>query len=86
MTKTFNSESAFPKLAQAELGNAQLRANLARATTTIREKRLRVVKELPDWEELRSAGAAIKDYVLDHLDELATELESNVTRRGGVVH
>lgn len=86
MTKTFNSELSFPKLAQAELGNTQLRANLARATTTIREKRLRVVKELPDWEELRSAGAAIKDYVLDHLEELATELEENVTRRGGVVH
>lgn len=86
MSKTFDSELSFPKLAKAELGNTQLRANLARATTTIREKRLRVVKELPDWEELRSAGAAIKDYVLDHLEELAIELESNVTRRGGVVH
>ncbi len=86
MAKTFDSELAFPKLAEAELGNAQLRANLARATSTIREKRLRVVAELPDWEELRSAGAAIKDYVLDHLDDLAKELEANVTKRGGVVH
>ena len=86
MTKTFSSTLSFEKLAQAELGDTQLRTNLARATTTIREKRLRVVGELSDWEELRTAGAAIKDYVLDHLDELALQLEENVTRRGGIVH
>ena len=51
---------SFPEAARRSLGDSQLRANLARATSTIRDKRARVVAELPDWEELRSAGATIK--------------------------
>ena len=39
----------FPKAAREALGNAQLRRNLAKATTTIRAKRANVVGELPDW-------------------------------------
>jgi L-lactate dehydrogenase complex protein LldF len=49
----------FPAAARRALADSQLRANLARATSTIRDKRGRVVDELPDWEELRAAGAAI---------------------------
>ena len=52
--------AGFPEAARAALGNAQLRRNLGKATTTIRAKRARVVSELPDWEALREAGAAIK--------------------------
>ncbi|HYN51326.1 MAG TPA: hypothetical protein VES62_10410, partial [Thermoleophilaceae bacterium] len=54
----------FPEAARRSLGDSQLRANLARATSTIRDKRARVVAELPDWEELRAAGSAIKDAAL----------------------
>ena len=86
MSRVFDTELPFPTLAKTALADAQLRANLAHATTTIRDKRLRVVGELDDWEELRSTGAAIKDYCLDHLDELCLELEKNVTAHGGVVH
>lgn len=86
MTRIFDTELPFPTLAHQALGDAQLRANLAHATTTIRDKRLRVVGELDDWERLRDAGAAIKDYSLDHLDELCVELEKNVVAHGGVVH
>ena len=56
--------SGFPAAARRSLADSQLRANLARATSTIRDKRARVVAELPDWEELRAAGAAIKDRAL----------------------
>ena len=52
--------TSFPDAARVELANTQLRANLRHATETIREKRARVVGELPDWEELREAGKAIK--------------------------
>jgi iron-sulfur cluster protein len=86
VSKVFDTELPFPTLARTALADAQLRANLAHATTTIRDKRLRVVAELDDWEELRTAGAAIKDYSLDHLDELCVELEKNVVAHGGVVH
>ncbi len=63
-----------------------MRANLRTATRTIRDKRRRVTAELGDWEQLRDAGAAIKADVMARLPELLTELEANVTARGGVVH
>jgi L-lactate dehydrogenase complex protein LldF len=77
---------SFPDGAHETLGNAQMRANLQRATHTIRDKRAAVVAEVPDWEELRDAGAAIKHEVMSRLPELLVELEATVTARGGVVH
>jgi L-lactate dehydrogenase complex protein LldF len=76
----------FPEAARAALADAQLRRNLAKATGTIRDKRARVVEELPDWAELRAAGAAIKDQVLAGLDRYLVQLEEQVTARGGTVH
>jgi L-lactate dehydrogenase complex protein LldF len=76
----------FPTTARAALADGQLRANLGRATATIRDKRLRAIAELPDWEALRAAGAAIKDDVLSRLPQLLEQLEANVTAAGGVVH
>lgn len=79
-------DEPFPDAAREALKNTQLRDNLRNATTTIRAKRAAVVAELPDWMELRAAGAAIKDDVLANLERYVLELEANVTRRGGVVH
>jgi L-lactate dehydrogenase complex protein LldF len=76
----------FPVAARAALGDAQLRRNLAKATGTIRTKRAQVVSELPDWAELRAAGAAVKDQVLAGLDGYLVQLEEQVTARGGTVH
>ncbi|MFJ6671779.1 LutB/LldF family L-lactate oxidation iron-sulfur protein [Actinosynnema sp. NPDC091369] len=76
----------FPKAAREALGNAQLRRNLAKATTTIRAKRANVVGELPDWAQLRAAGAAIKDDVLANLDEYLVRFEEALTSRGTRVH
>ena len=72
--------------ARAALGDTQLRRNLAHATETIRAKRAAVVAELPDWEQLRDAGAAIKADVMSRLPELLEQLETAVVARGGVVH
>ena len=58
---TFVGMPAFPEAARTALADSQLRANLAHATSTIRAKRLQVVGEVDHWEELRLAGAAIKD-------------------------
>jgi L-lactate dehydrogenase complex protein LldF len=78
--------SGFPARAREALGDAQLRHNLRHATTTIRAKRAAVVEELPDWEELREAGAAIKDRALATLPEQLERLEAAVERAGGTVH
>jgi L-lactate dehydrogenase complex protein LldF len=77
---------SFPVAARRELANVQLRSNLRNATGTIRDKRARVVAEVPDWEELRDAGRAIKADVLARLDELLEEFERNVEAAGGHVH
>jgi L-lactate dehydrogenase complex protein LldF len=76
----------FPKAARKALGNEQLRRNLRNATHTIREKRAAVVHEMPDWEDLRDAGSAIKATVMAQLPELLVQLETAVTARGGKVH
>src|SRR3954470_23948919 len=86
MTATFVGMPAFPEAARAALGNTQLRQNLAHATGTIRAKRAAVVAEVEEWEELRLAGAAIKDDVLLHLDAHLLTLEAALTARGATVH
>jgi L-lactate dehydrogenase complex protein LldF len=76
----------FPQAARAALADTQLRHNLGHATHTIRAKRAAVVAEVPDWEELREAGRAVKERVLRHLDTQLVTLEESVQRAGGVVH
>jgi L-lactate dehydrogenase complex protein LldF len=76
----------FPEAARRELANGRLRTNLRAATDTIRDKRARVVSELPDWEELREAGRAIKADVLARLDEYLLQFEAAVVAAGGHVH
>jgi L-lactate dehydrogenase complex protein LldF len=76
----------FPEGARDALANPQLRRNMGKATATIRAKRARVVAEVPDWEALRQAGAAIKDQTLRHLDDYVLALEAAVTQAGGQVH
>jgi L-lactate dehydrogenase complex protein LldF len=76
----------FPKAARKALADSQLRRNLGNATATIRARRAAVVAELPDWEELRSAGQAIKAQTMRHLDSYLEQLEAQVQARGGTVH
>ncbi|MFG1606525.1 lactate utilization protein B [Actinoplanes sp. NPDC049265] len=79
-------DEPFPAAAHKALANDQLRRNLRHATTTIREKSGKVIAELPDWQELRAAGSAIKTDTMARLPELLEQLESGVVAAGGVVH
>ncbi len=74
MTSATTPAVPFPEAARAALANAQLRHNLGHATHAIRAKRAATVAEVPDWQELREAGRAIKERVLRHLDEYLVEL------------
>jgi L-lactate dehydrogenase complex protein LldF len=76
----------FPAAARVSLADAQLRRNLGKATQTIRAKRLNTIAELPDWEQLREAGAAIKARAMATLPEQLERLEEAVIRSGGRVH
>ncbi|MCX5208907.1 LutB/LldF family L-lactate oxidation iron-sulfur protein [Kitasatospora sp. NBC_00240] len=77
---------SFPDAARIALGDTRLRANLKRATATIRDKRVAVASELDDWEDLRDAAAAIKNRTARHLDHYLVRLEESVTAAGGTVH
>ena len=85
-TRGFAGSPPFPEGAQTALADPQLRANMSRATHTIRAKRDRVVAELDEWEDLRRAGEAIKTSALEHLDELLEVFQQKVEAAGGVVH
>jgi L-lactate dehydrogenase complex protein LldF len=76
----------FPVAARRALADSQLRRNIGKATRTIRAKRAAVVAELPDWEELREAGSAIKATAMRDLDRYLEQLETQFTARGGTVH
>jgi L-lactate dehydrogenase complex protein LldF len=86
MSRAFIGMPAFPVGAKEALNNPLLRSNLRHATTTIRDKRARVIAELPDWEDLRVSGAAIKDDVGRHLGRYLEQFEAEFTAAGGHVH
>jgi L-lactate dehydrogenase complex protein LldF len=83
---SFADTPPFPEAARVALADTQQRSNLQAATKAIRTKRSAAVAERADWEELRTAGAAMKDDVLRNLPELLIQLETAVTRAGGHVH
>ncbi|MGW1077528.1 LutB/LldF family L-lactate oxidation iron-sulfur protein [Streptomyces sp. NPDC002537] len=86
MSKTFVGWPKFPQAAVAATADEQLRANVRRATHTIRGKRAVLVDERPDWQDLRDTAAALKDDVLAHLDTYLEQVEERVTAAGGTVH
>jgi L-lactate dehydrogenase complex protein LldF len=82
----YSGKEGFPDNAAKAVRNSQLRFNLRKATGTIRSRRASVVAELPDWQQLRQAGKAIKDHTLRNLDTYLVQLEEAVTKAGGHVH
>ncbi len=76
----------FLENAHEDLYKVTQRRNLHNATTTIRNKRQRVVDELDDWQLLRDAGSATKRDVGTRMAELLKQFEASVTTNGGHVH
>ncbi len=86
VTAQFIGMPKFQVAAREALGNSVQRRNLAHATGIIRTKRVDVVGELDNWEQLRLAAEAIKNRALAHLDEYLLEFEANATAAGATVH
>jgi L-lactate dehydrogenase complex protein LldF len=82
----WTDDPPFPENARQAVNDAQLRRNLRKATTTIRERRANLIEEMSDWQQLRTAGAAIKDDVLLNLDRYLEQFERAATERGAHVH
>jgi len=76
----------FKATASVKLTDAKLQAALARLQGNFVRGRAERVAELGNYEEIRSAAAAIRDRALESLDLYLEEFERNATARGAVVH
>ena len=52
----------------------------------VRDKRDKVSKGIPEWEQLRELASGIKDNVLANLADYLEEFERNATKNGIIVH
>jgi L-lactate dehydrogenase complex protein LldF len=76
----------FREAAHDALNDPALKVSLARLKTHFVHKRADSIARYGDFEALREAGAAIRDFALSNLDILLERFERNVTARGGHVH
>jgi len=76
----------FKQLVGERIHDDALRGNIRRATRTSLEKRLAVISDYDDWEELRSLGYDIKRHVIDHLPYYLKKFEHAAAAAGAVVH
>jgi L-lactate dehydrogenase complex protein LldF len=76
----------FKGQARAALADPVLRRAMDKARSGFVDKRARAVALLPEFEALRDAARDLKNYALDHLDELLLEYEAKVQAAGGRVH
>ncbi len=52
----------------------------------VRDKRDKISKGIPEWEQLRDLASGIKDNVLANLADYLEEFERNATKNGIIVH
>ena len=76
----------FKATASTKLTNANLQSALKRLQGNFVRGRADRVAELGNYEEIRSAAAAIRDRALTDLDVYLEEFERNAVARGAVVH
>src|SRR5213080_3379161 len=77
---------SFPANARAGLADPILQQALGLARTGFPQRRLEAIARLPEFEELREEGRAIKDHTLAHLDHYLECYERAVVAAGGTVH
>jgi L-lactate dehydrogenase complex protein LldF len=78
--------TAFKSAAHVAMSNASLKVALGRMKTHFVIGRAMAVARFGDFENMREAGRAIRDYAIGSLDMLLEQFEQSVTARGGHVH
>ncbi len=76
----------FKENASRALKDPQLQRALSNVKTGFIAKRAEARAALPEFDELRTVAAEIKNHVLDHLDIYLEEYERQVIASGGHVH
>ena len=80
------SSPRFKDNAREALADESLRESLQSFTRSFPLKRQEAIARLPEFDQLRDIGRAIKDHSLEHLDFYLERFEAQVTARGGQVH
>ena len=78
--------TAFKTAARAALHDPSLKPALGRLKTHFSVGRAWAISRFGDFEAMREAGAAMRDYAVTHLDTLLETFEAAVVARGGHVH
>jgi L-lactate dehydrogenase complex protein LldF len=76
----------FKQNVRGAVNDANLRQSLATMKTGFRARRGEAVAALPEFEDLREAGRAIKTHTLENLDHYLERFEEKVQAGGGHVH
>src|ERR1700730_9222065 len=77
---------SFPANARVGLADPVLQTALGLARSGFPLRRQQAIERVPEFEELRDQGRAIKDHTLARLDFYLELYEQNVTAAGGRVH
>ncbi len=81
-----NTSVDFERQVTIKLADAKLQQALSRLQSRFVEGRAAVISEISDFEETRSAAAAIRDRVLNDLEHWLMHFEQQATARGAIVH
>ena len=76
----------FKQTASLKLNDKVLQKAMKTAKGKFVEGRARGILDLDNFEDIRTAAAAIRDHTLANLDAYLLEFEANAVRRGAVVH
>ena len=76
----------FKQAATRELADPKVQKALGNAKGKLVVARSRSILELDNFEEIRDAGARIRDFALEHMDTLLEEWEARATAAGTIVH
>jgi L-lactate dehydrogenase complex protein LldF len=81
-----NTSLQFKKQVTIKLADARLQDALSRLQTRFVEGRSAVIGEINDLQETRTAAAAIRDRVLNNLEQWLLHFEQQATARGATIH
>ena len=81
-----NTSLQFKKQVTIKLADVKLQGALSRLQSRFVEGRSAVIGEIHDLQETRTAAAAIRDRVLNDLEQWLLQFEQQATARGAIVH
>jgi L-lactate dehydrogenase complex protein LldF len=81
-----NTALNFKRQVTIKLADARLQDALSRLQTRFVEGRSAVISEIHDLQESRTAAAAIRDLVLNDLENWLLQFEQQAAARGAIVH